>query len=326
MAKIDRGIEQSMVREGYTEEEVIDEISRFGLTARVIFRTDIGGLDPFYHLYPQTVDLLNQVFQCREVPPRSQTRLQAINKSLSKKRWKAQDIFTWYIKHRAHLNWLLTSNTWPALKDSTSEMQVGDFTIINQTDGSTEIPVKMLEMAIKLIRASSIPGLSKVLYGDVFTVTSIANKRTMAAWYSVNKDNIWLILAKRFDKEKERALIHELGHRYWRKFAESARKDLWERHHSYLDGDNVMLQVGDNLPTTDYVIAERFPLGFRVVNSDGKTGFVDDKTIAPILRKLAFPTPYASTNSEEHFCEALSLYLMGNLNEPHLEAFEGIWL
>ncbi|MEL7342039.1 MAG: hypothetical protein AAGM67_16270, partial [Bacteroidota bacterium] len=46
------------------------------------------------------------------------------------------------------------------------------------------------------------------------------------------------------------------------------------------------------------------------------------KTMRTIYKRDQFPTPYASTSAEEHYCEALSLYVMGRLPEEHQVNFE----
>jgi hypothetical protein len=38
-----------------------------------------------------------------------------------------------------------------------------------------------------------------------------------------------------------------------------------------------------------------------------------------------FPTSYSSTDKEEHFCDALAMFVLGTLPEEHATPFKAIW-
>ena len=66
------------------------------------------------------------------------------------------------------------------------------------------------------------------------------------------------------------------------------------------------------------------------MTSGGKIGNIYKHQLVKVLRDLAikkaFPTPYAATNDEEHFCESLSLFCLGDLKGSNLAAFKVIVL
>jgi hypothetical protein len=65
--------------------------------------------------------------------------------------------------------------------------------------------------------------------------------------------------------------------------------------------------------------------GFYAVEGGGK---IKKMEVIKILQNQAsrakFPTAYAAKNDEEHFAEAFAMYVIGDLDPQHREAFESI--
>lgn len=62
----------------------------------------------------------------------------------------------------------------------------------------------------------------------------------------------------------------------------------------------------------------------------GKIGTIYKHQLVKVLRdratRKAFPTSYAAKDAEEHFCESLSLFCLGDLKGSNLAAFKVIVL
>jgi hypothetical protein len=205
-----------------------------------------------------------------------------------------------------------------------------------------EVFKKMLETAIKKVKGiRGIPGFRKVLYGNIYLVGQITNAHH-AAWYDVREDAIYCRVTKaKWGFDEAFALVHELTHRYWRKFMSPKAKAKWESHHMNVRFQKVdlpMPQVGDELP----VRFKGAPRGWRPTVEEVMHGAYWYRTpnnqrqsiSAMRIRKvvdqtkgveLRFPTAYSAKNEEEHFCEAVASEAFGSLKDAHSKALMGIW-
>jgi hypothetical protein len=144
-------------------------------------------------------------------------------------------------------------------------------------------------------------------------------------------DRIEVLAVKRFAEQGVRATIHEIGHRYWMKFMGRDAQQAWQKHHTAMSDaspDPVFPEVGDVL---DYVQGKPTvsSISQGIINFEGG-GLLLKGNLVGFLReralKLTFPTPYAATNAQEHFCESLSLFCLGDLKGSNLAAFKVIVL
>jgi len=276
-----------------------------------------------YRLPNEARAFVGALIECKELPPRSQTRIQRLYKKVNSTR-RIKGYYKWYGKIREDLIWALSSKNWPTLSESESEIPIGNMTLINQTDQDPAASIKTVQIASNLYKSSGIAGLSKSLYGNVFLVSSIANKKTTMAWYNPNTDQIYVIARKRWSNQQEHTVLHELGHRFWRKFAGNDRKEEWISHHRTISG-KVELGVGDLVPTTKYTITKIEYKTTHLIDEKGEAAYLPTKKLEQLQRELKYPTLYSAQNYEEHFCEALGLFLQNELKPPHLEAFERVW-
>jgi hypothetical protein len=255
------------------------------------------------------------------------------------------DYPTWFGKNIAMLRMMYDVGSWPDVSAEISGVGesagavalIGSIRIVNQSGQDPDKAVDLVRRAARALSDSGVPSITKVLYGDVFIVGEVARKKTTGAWYYRDRDIIEVFAVKRFAEQQLRFTIHEFGHRYWHKFISNDAKRAWIKHHtdmSYASPDYDFPKVGDVL---DYVVGRPKVLdfspstgGYLVQTSNGTTGTIYKHQLAKVLRnramKSSFPTIYAATDAEEHFCESLSLFCLGDLKGSNLAAFKVIVL
>jgi tRNA nucleotidyltransferase/poly(A) polymerase/2'-5' RNA ligase len=311
---------------------------------------------PWFILIRRGKDLVNAILDKKSVPAGDRKAFEKASRLYLTARRKPRDILKWMYKNDAS-NKLLRYKCaqWPDKTEGDEKFKLGPFMVHNTIglEGAELEKVKeTIKKATSAIKRLQIPtGLKKVLYGDIYVVARIQKSKTVA-WYYHSEDNVYI---RRSDGswDDAGALVHELGHRYLDKFARGPDKADWKMYHNWLLGKNVELEddsvklpgVGDQLPL-QYKGTKR---GYRPVIKEIRGGLyyfdVEDKygTVYPKTYPVAevrqfemqkgkkvqklrqFPTPYAATNWEEHFCEALGLYAMKKLKGDHVEHFEERW-
>ena len=253
-------------------------------------------------------------------------------------RTRAFDLLAWFGKNIEMLRMMYNVGSWPDVSSAVTEGDtagavtlIGSIRIVNQTDQNPEKSVDIVRRAVRALSDSGVPSITRALYGDVFIVGEVARDKSLMAWYYGDLDRIEVLAVKRFAEQGVRATIHEIGHRYWMKFMDRDAKQAWQKHHTAMSDtspDPVFPKVGDVL---DYVRGKPTvsSISQGIINFEGG-GFVLKGNIVGLLREralhLTFPTPYAATNAEEHFCESLSLFCLGDLKGANLAAFKVIVL
>jgi hypothetical protein len=201
------------------------------------------------------------------------------------------------------------------------------------TSQEMEEHLGIIKQAYHLMSASKLPHFDKAFYGNFYFMEHNKGHRHYAFYYE-NKDEVWInssLLRSLGNELCVQVLIHELGHRYYRKVLNQKEKDAWENFYSVLiekpyDKSHAP-KVGDSL-SKDFGFI--YPLGkvkdvitriemdedglehkYFFLNSDGVSLYITDKDLA---ERGVFPTAYARKNSEEMFCETLSLYSLGMLS------------
>jgi len=219
---------------------------------------------------------------------------------------------------------------------------------------------KAITSAAKFLGSSSIPKARNVLYGPIMLVKKLQQPRTLA-WYYPSDDKIYLRLHMKVGRGEVHNLIHELGHRYWAKLMGRAARNFWAKHHRSLgnigdaaspelDEDSQQqlakldaLKEGDTFPikvqgmirngpnkVVEVVRRGSKPLVWTIENKKGKRARISRDGFLKVRMnnsratktRAQYPTAYASTSLEEHFCESFALYAMGKLPIEHQEAFE----
>jgi len=285
--------------------------------------------------------VVNGVLSTRSIPTNQTKSMEMAYRLLANSSRQPKDMYKWWEKNQKRFDLLVdAAKHWPEKQLGTDELfELGSFTIHNTVGASgTELEGLKKAMIRAEQRIKTIPWFRKVLYGDVHIVANISRAHH-AAWYRKVDDSVYLRRSKRAGMGETHALIHELGHRYWTRFASGSQKREWELHHERTQSNEVrMPEVGDPLPVkikgmSDFPTVRLRMNGtyvYAVPKPDGTEsmqGISEDKirrylTKNPITN---FPTTYSSTNAEEHFCEALTLAALNDLDAEHLTPFNTIW-
>lgn len=305
---------------------------------------------PWITLIQSGFKIAEGILSTRSIPPRKAKGLEMAYRLFANSRRMPKDVYKWWDKNKKRLDLILDAATnWPEKQEGSDELfRLGSFRVHNTvgaTGAELESLKKTIQVAEKMIRNNSVPGFSRVLYGDIHVVSRIT-KAHSAAWYYPADDSIYLRRDKKTGKDEVQSLIHELGHRYWDKFAKTPQKQAWVKHHQEVEDNEVPMEdvhiptVGESLPGTKVPGVKGDPI---VVKDDGSNLYFEGRSRGKlttytipkykaylflqeqIKRNRNFPTPYSSKNAEEHFCEALKLMATGTLPEEHAIPFTAIW-
>ena len=257
------------------------------------------------------------------------------------------DIGKWYDRHLKKFQLLeYAAKNWKAKPEATgdtsqSSFKIGPF-IVHNTFGllgeDLKGPIRAVKEAIQSVslELSLVPGFEKVLYGNIFLVGQLKQPRTIA-WYDVAEDELYIRTDAHGGHSNLHSIIHELSHRYWRKFASPMMKRKFEERNSYCQfeaprklaipptpkvGDPIGFPVRGREGIPKVVSTD----GYRLTIEGGGSFTITDwvKYHQQMRTQSCFPTLYASKNVEEHFCDIMGLKATGLLKGDHLEAFEQI--
>lgn len=259
-----------------------------------------------------------------------------------------KDPVKWFEENRVRFLLLIEADTWPTRSEETGIRVIGPFQV-HDTVGSSDADwlkaEQVITRAVRELPHTGLPGFASMAYGALYLVGQLLRGGQWAAWYVEAKDVVYLRpnLKGASVESSARILIHELAHRYWRKKLPMAQKESWIQHHEDMRSA-VQFAVG-RLPTVGEVLP--FVSDGKKLRVDsyqhGYAYFVDATTgealgkvhSSELQHQLAkeearvnhakYPTEYASTDAEEHFCEAVSLRAMGWLDRDNRAAFDQIF-
>jgi len=211
---------------------------------------------------------------------------------------------------------------------------------IGASDERLRMVKKEIEKATRLIKGGNYAPMKKALYGDAYLVSSVSGHNVLG-FYNTGTDRVNVRLFERGRRGMSNTrtgyvhvLIHELGHRCWRKFVpEDVKKDwlLWFRT---IDNQRASYkwppEVGDVLPWTTEdgsqvkvlkIIHQRSGWFYvtAVTSSGGNRGWPSASLKGELEKATKFPTRYSSTNKEEFFCEAIASYIRGDLQSKFVD-------
>lgn len=283
----------------------------------------------------------------RAIPPRQAKGLELAYRLCYKSRRMPQDILKWWKTNQKRFVLLINAaKTWPQKQEGTDDLfKIGPFTVHNTVGArgaQLEAFKKMVEVAVQKSKANPIPGFAQTLYGDIYLVGAITQAHH-SAWYHIREDTVYCRIAKKkWSFDEAHALIHELGHRYWHRFADAEAKAKWESHHMNVKYQRVDVpepELGDEIP----VRIKGAPRGWRpklmsktngqfwFQRPDGSMGSIMAHRLMKVIREnegnaLKFPTAYSATSEQEHFCESLALRALGSLPAEHEIPFKTVWI
>lgn len=276
-------------------------------------------------------DLVSQwVLMTRDIHGKERAVAQAVK---AMRITRTKDIYGWIKKNTGVLKLLVEAISWKERDKDTNPgvFKIAPF-IVHDTVGLNEVKRKavqtLVEVASRELKSSK---FSQVLYGDIQIVGNISKTNTLA-WYNYTSDDVFLRPETKFGPGDVRSLIHELGHRFWFKFATSSVQGTWNQHYSdilYSSGNVQMPKPGDVLDMP--IQGQKEPAIIQGITFDkvllSGGYFIPLKKVREHFRaKARFPTVYASTSAAEYFAEAFANYVLGNLDSPFKEHFERIVL
>lgn len=221
---------------------------------------------------------------------------------------------------------------WDTSKDKEFIINIGNFrvhvTAPKLTKKRLEKAVADLTNITSIVKSSKVPHFAQALYGEMFIADSGA-LGNIAAHYNITSDTI-SINEESLDKNLEyltHSLIHELGHRYYRKVLNDTERADWDTFFQTIQtqksnakpklGDSLFFEWGlydpEAIPGQDIISdIDLDVMGFDIYEYKAKKG-THSVSIHQLLKVGAFPTVYSSSNPEEFFCETISLYHTGKM-------------
>lgn len=292
-------------------------------------------------------DWCHEIIDNRAIPSGKHKAVELVARLLDKPRMP-KDWFEWFDTNKARFQLLVEAGAWPARSEGSDIRMIGPFQV-HDTMGSSEADwakaEQVITRAVHEFPHTGLPGFASMAYGALYLVGQLQYRRDWVAWYFAPKDLIYFRPNIKGSSlgEDVRVLIHELAHRYYQKKLPLAQKEEWVQHHEDMRSA-VHFAVG-KLPEVGEVLPYRsngkelrvteFKYGY-VFFEDAKNGEALGKIHSSELQHLLakeearinhakYPTDYASTDAEEHFCEAVSLRAMGRLDRDNLAVFDEIF-
>lgn len=299
------------------------------------------------------------IFHKINFPEKRSKRVRAIKNKMSNPRRYTEK---WFTSRRKHILDMLDLLKFPLRQEGDNECEVGPFTLKNPINLSSDKVLTMervIKKALTLCTNSLAPGFPQAAYGNVVLVEKLKRKNWYA-WYSPAKDEITMKFAdERIEDEFLKTFIHEVGHRYFQKFLPTSRKYQWYNYDGKCaraqrikinewDGQDIGLYAErkrgklsltsiarGNMKTTltlkntsdNPFMAVFGGGGIFFTTEDGDVlGPYGEKGIKQHIKSITglYPTMYATTDAEEHFCEAIAYKALGKLHPKSLDAFNSI--
>lgn len=302
---------------------------------------------PWIDIITHGREVVDGVLSVRSIPDRGAKSLEMVYRLMSNSRRMPQDVFKWWKTNEARIQFLIeAAETWPVKTEGTDELfALGPFKVHNTVGAKgpeLESLKKGLERVERAVKTNPIPGFARVLYGDVHVVPRIT-KAHHAAWYYPSDDSLYLRRTKSTGIDEVHALIHELGHRYWHRFASEPQKTAWQKVHWRAESKPVDLElpkVGEEIPVAIKGVKGRYPtitavepsrIHFTIdINGKPYTNSISVMKVQDFYRQKQkasknFPTPYSATSAQEHFCDSLAMLALGNLPDEFAVPFNSVW-
>jgi hypothetical protein len=225
-----------------------------------------------------------------------------------------------------------------------TKKRAGSFTVVNAGGFSSEIVDNVAEVMKKAEALAKSSGLGEVCYGDVQVTNTISSKKDSLAFYVASSDSFFVRANVKTDYDTVYVVLHELGHRYARKFlkndpgvdrlyeilageeagyATTARPkagDLWKDPKR---GGTYRVRQVERKGRDTYVVMENVD-DPNVVGRIPLEGYLQTRnTDAPNYK--GFVSAYAKNGGpHENFAEMFAFYCMGKLPVSQSVPFEAL--
>ena len=216
---------------------------------------------------------------------------------------------------------------------------------VGANDAVLEKMKREIKKATRFMKGGDYAPMKKVLYGHAHLVNDVGGHNTLG-FYNPGEDNVYIRTFLRGSRGMTNdrtgyvhVLIHEFGHRCYKKFVDADFKAKWKQYYRELlnqkssanpgpsswppnRGDSLLFTVkgkskDKNDPARFHSIS-----GNNVMCYTNKTGeyapfnMGSQRRVRKFLREYStgnYPSRYSKTNSEEFYCETLGFYLRGQL-------------
>jgi hypothetical protein len=234
----------------------------------------------------------------------------------------------------------------PAVAEQTTT-KVGSFKVINTGGFRDDVMDKAAEVVNKAEKAMRSIGLGRVCYGDILVSKTVNNKRTVAAFYILASDEMFIRANTPTNWDTIRIVCHELTHRLQHKFLSAKKAEINNiyrnlKAQAFLGrgipdeywphaGDKVVLDQGRKVTVTsvhrsrskvEYVSEEKPPVRWSApIEAWIKMKGLD---LGSLPGFKGFITPYARTDPDENFAEMVSFFAIGKLPQDQIALLEPI--
>ena len=218
--------------------------------------------------------------------------------------------------------------------DTESVVKVGNWRIVCNDGGKIDNATALVTQVNSLLGAK----FGKLCYGDVLVMKALSG-RTLADYSAVHDDI--RIKNQRNNAEMLHSFIHELGHRFYSKFATKNQKDeISEVYYDIRSNEpkvtfskgmvvrfsfaDVTMKIEEELEnkkvyclcvqTNDarFTVGKHYSVSYALPLSDIRE--INGKPVQKQPSEFVFPTDYSRTSVNEFFCECFSLFIQKKLN------------
>ena len=244
----------------------------------------------------------------------------------------------------------IVENAKPHAEAEDTKVKAGPFTLVNTGNFPPKTMEAIKEAVEKATKALTSVGLGKVCYGDILVTNRITSKATIAAFYMIASDEMFVRADVKATYSVVHTICHELAHRLQFKFLKSKTSEIramyqdiargvrfdpdqmanWPeigREVQYKGDDLVVLTVDRSKnkiqfgePPAQGVYQRKVytaPLQWWQKNIEGETEKSPDSK--------GFVSAYAQKGGpDENFAEMVAYYALGKLPKPLVEMLEPI--
>lgn len=230
-----------------------------------------------------------------------------------------------------------------------TKIHVGSFDLVNTGGFDDKTMQRVVEVVGKAEKAMTEHGLGKVCYGDILVSQTIRSKKTIAAFYMLSSDEMFIRANTPDEWDTVKTVCHELGHRLQTKFLHGKTAAIrtiytkllseqstarWDPPKGYpkpgdtgeYKGHQVVLRKID-LHRQKIEFAEVKPMGEAASVYTAPVGlWFKLKGIDPHMIEdyKGFVTKYASTDPDENFAEMVAYYVTNRLPKPQIPLLEAV--
>lgn len=349
------------------QQQLVQELKT---TANIRFGIKIDQSTYYYRTKEIAEALFWAILQQYQLPPQLQRSVESASRfwskpKLSKQRIKSMhgtyeadaEILEGYLKLCFELRKQVTTAQAAIVKGklhsdpevaAKTKSKAGSFTLINTGGFKDEVMGRSAEVVEKAEKAMRSIGQGRVCYGDILVSKTINNKRSVAAFYVISSDEMFIRANTPTDWDTVRVVCHELTHRLYHQFLQGRKSEIRDiygslRTHQFISKSGIprealpkrgeeLIVEGKKLTLTD-VDSLRASVKFKKEGDPPNVGYSAPITLWFKMKGLephqipgfkGFITRYAGTNEEENFCEMVSFYAIGKLPKDQVELLEPI--